>query len=164
MTSSGSGKLSPENGWEKIRSNLKDGGSAGADPYLGAGMPDIAMAKNAGKRGIYDAAVASQRILPPDQGNPYGQAEILVQNRGTENLVNTSVNVSTGGSPITYNITTLRPGAVATVRVPITRPPTQGSSDLRVSSKVSLSGGITDSKPRNDKRAERYAATSSPKP
>lgn len=162
MTESGSGTIQPWQAWEKVSTNVKDGGAAGQDPYLGAGMPDIGMAKNAGKRGIYDAAVASQRILPPDHSNPYGQMEILVQNRGTENLINTSVYVSTGGYPSTHNITTLGPGAVAVVRTPITRPPTEGSADLRVNSQVSLSGGIVDSKPRNDKRAERYAPTAAP--
>jgi hypothetical protein len=162
MTEAGPGTLTPWQAWELLSSNLKDGGAAGKDPFLGAGMPDIGMALNAGTPGIYDAAVASQRILSPDSANPYGQVEILIQNRGTENLINTAVRVSTGGISTTHNITTLAPNAVTTVRVPITRPPTAGTAQLQVDSGVSLSGGLIDAKPSNDRRIETYAPAGSP--
>jgi hypothetical protein len=113
---------------------------------------------NAGTRGIYDAAVASNRILPPDSANPYGQVEILVQNRGTETLVNTTVRVSTGAGVVSTNLTSLAPNAVRTVRVPITRPPSGNNNKFNVESKVVLSGGLKDAKPSNDRRSETYVA------
>ena len=162
MTEAGPGTLTPWQAWQLLSSNLKDGGEAGKDPFLGAGMPDIGMALNTGNSGIYDAAVASQRILPPDAANPYGQMEILIQNRGTEKLINTAIKISTGGSATTHNITTLAPNSVTTVRVPITRPPTAGTAQLQVESRVSLSGGLIDVKPSNDRRIETYAPAGSP--
>lgn len=162
MTEAGVGTLTPTQAWQLVLAHLSDGGAAGDDPQLGAGMPDISQVLNAGTPGIYDAALASQRILPPDAGNPYGQIEILVQNRGTENLVNTAVQISVGGNQITGNIATLAPNAVTTVRVPITRPPAAGSGDLRVDSRVSLSAGVIDVKPSNDQRIETYAPAGSP--
>lgn len=162
MTEAGDGNLTSWQAWQLLASNLKDGGMAGTDPFLGAGMPDIGMALNAGTPGIYDAAVASQRILPPDPANPYGQVEILIQNRGTENLINTAVRVSTGGMVTTNNITTLAPNAVTTVRVPINRPPTSGTAELQVDAGVAISGGLIDAKPSNDRKIETYAPAGTP--
>ena len=156
MTESSSGLLTPDQAWKRLSSYLNDGGAAGQDSELGSGMPDIGRVLNGGTRGIYDAALASHRILPPDSGNPYGQVEILVQNRGTETLINTAVEVSTGGGVITTNVTTLTPNAVQTVRVPITQP--AGSGTLRLNSRVVLSGGVNDVKPSNDRRVETYVA------
>jgi hypothetical protein len=162
MTEAGSGVLTPWQAWQLVATHLNDGGAAGADPLLGAGMPDIGRVLDAGTAGIYDAALASQRIIPPDSGNPYGQVEILVQNRGTEALVNTTVGITIGGNRSTGNITTLAPNAVTTIRVPITRPPVTGSGNLVVDSRVSLTGGATDAKPSNDRRLESYAPADSP--
>ncbi len=148
--------------WRQAVTYANDTGTAGWDPQSGAGTLDIGRVLNAGTPGIYDAAVASQRILSPDSANPYGQVEILIQNRGTENLINTAVRVSTGGSATTHNITTLAPNAVTTVSVPITRPPNAGTAQLQVDAGVSLSGGLIDAKPSNDRRIETYAPAGSP--
>lgn len=132
---------------------LNDSGEAGSDPAYGGGMPDMGRVINAKTPGIYDAALASQRILPPDSKNPYGQVEIMVQNRGTENLINTSVKISTPTGEVTSNITSLAVNAVKTIRVPISAPT---AASMRYDSTVTLSGGRKDAKPANDRRAETY--------
>lgn len=162
MTEAGGGNLTPWQAWQLVATHLNDGGAAGDDPMLGAGMPDVGRVLDAGTPGIHDVALASQRILPPDAGNPYGQVEILVQNRGTEPLINTTVGITIGANRSTGNITMLAPNAVATIRVPITKPPSAGSANLVVDSRVSLAGGATDDKPSNDRRVESYAPADSP--
>lgn len=162
MTRAGNGRLSASQAYQLLASYLNDGGAAGKDTALGAGMPDIGRVLNAGQKGIYDAAVASHRVLPPDAANPYGQVEILVQNRGTETLINTTVRVSTGGGAVSTNITSLTPNAVRTVRVPISRPPSSGNTKFNVDSQVSLSNGTRDVKPSNDRRSETYVAAGAP--
>ncbi len=132
---------------------LNDGGEAGPDTALGGGMPDLGRVLNAKTPGIYDAALASQRVLPPDSKNPYGQVEIMVQNRGTETLINTGVRISTPTGDITSNITSLAVNAVKTIRVPISQPT---APSMRYDSKVILSQGRTDAKPSNDRRVETY--------
>lgn len=161
MTEAGPGTLTAPQAWQLVTRYLNDGGAAGDDPQLGAGMPDIGRVLDAGTPGIYDAAVASQRILPPNSSNPYGQVEILIQNRGTEPLINTALNVTSGGNRSSHNITTLAPNAVTTVRVPVTRPPLSGTSEFKVEAQVSLGGGIVDAKPVNDRRVESYAPAGS---
>jgi hypothetical protein len=88
--------------------------------------------------------------------------QILVQNRGTEPLINTAVQVSTGGGINTVNVTMLAPGAVQSVLVPITQSPTSGAPAFTVDSRVVLSGGQKDAKPSNDRRVETYAPVATP--
>lgn len=154
MSQPGVAKLTAQQASNLLIAYLNDGGEAGSDPALGAGMPDIGRVLNRDTPGIYDAALASQRILPPSAGYPNGQIEILVQNRGTERLINTGVQVSTPFGVVNSNITLLNPNAVQTIRVPIQQ---SSATPLRYDSRVTLSGGLKDAKPSNDRRAESYA-------
>ena len=159
MTEAGSADLTAKQAYRLLTSYLNDGGAAGKDSQLGGGMPDIGRVLDAGTPGIRDAAVAGQRILPADNGTPFGQVEVLVQNRGTETLINTVVKVSTGGREISSNITSLAPNAVTTVRVPVNQPPTPNSNSLQVNSQVVIGNGLTDAKPSNDRRVETYVGS-----
>lgn len=162
MTEAGTGHLTAPQAYQLLLAYLNDSGAAGQDTQLGGGMPDIGRVLNSQTPGIYDAAVASNRIIPPDAGNPYGQVEILVQNRGTETLVNTAVQVSTGSGVVATNITSLVPNAVRTVRVPITQPLSAYADGLRVDAQVVISGSRKDAKPSNNRRVETYAPAASP--
>ena len=161
MTEFGNGKLSSSQAWDRLSAFLNDAGEAGKDSALGAGMPDIGRVLQSNTRGIYDAAVASNRIIPPDSGIPYGAVEVLVQNRGTETLINTTVEVTVGGKKVSSNITSLAPNAVRTIRVPVVNPPSPNSNTLKVDSRVILTTGGADAKPSNNRRAETYVAAGS---
>ena len=154
MSQPGSKNLTNSQALALINSYLNDAGAEGGDESLGAGMPDLGRVMNRDTRGIYDAALASQRVLPPSPGNPYGQLEVLVQNRGTETLINTSVRISTPTGMVTSNITSLPVNGVRAIRVPITQ---SAANSLRYESRVSVSSGLNDAKPSNDRRVESYA-------
>lgn len=158
MSQPGSARLTASQASALLSSYLNDGGAAGADTALGQGMPDLGRVLNAKTSGIYDAALASQQILPPSAAYPYGQIEVLVQNRGTETLINTGVRISTPAGVVESNITSLAVNAVQAVRVPISQALAAG---MRYESSVSLSGGRADSKPSNDRRVVTYAPTGS---
>ncbi len=153
MSRPGQPKLSVAQARDLLFTYLNDGGAAGTDTAFGAGMPDLGRALTGTTPGIYDAAVASQRILPPDATSPYGSVEVLIQNRGTEPLVNTAVRISTPAGVVNSNITTLPVNGVQTLRVPL---PLAVGKTIRYDSKVTLSGGLTDAKPSNDRRSESY--------
>ncbi len=155
----GNEKLTMRQAADVLFSYLNDGGAAGTDPMIGNGMPDLGRVLNAKTPGIYDAAVASQRIIPPDSTNPYGQLEVLIQNRGTENLVNTSVRISTPSGVVESNITSLPVNAVRVMTVPITQVNRAG---MNFESQVRLSAGLKDVKPSNDRRAETYVPAGAP--
>ncbi len=148
----GNEKLTMRQAADLVFAYLNDSGAAGADVEVGAGMPDLGRILNGKTPGIYDAAVASQRIIPPSTGTPYGQVEVLIQNRGTETLVNTGVKISTPTGMINTNITTLPANAVQTIRIPLSGT----GNDMRYDSQVSLSGGRKDVKPSNDRRVQTY--------
>ena len=154
MSQPGAARLTPQQAQALLFAYLNDGGEAGNDAALGGGTPDIGRVLNGKKPGIYDAALASQRFIPPDAAFPYGQIEIMVQNRGTETLINTGVRISTPTGVVNSNITSLPVNGVKTLRVPVSRRP---SGAVQYNSEVRLSGGRKDSKPSNDRRAESYA-------
>jgi Subtilase family len=139
-------------------SYLNDSGAAGIDSVNGSGMLDLGRVANGTKRGVYDAAVASQRILPATANAPYGEVEILVQNRGTEPLINTRVMISTPNGQVRSNVTSLAVGAVQALRIPISQ---RDASQITYTSVVSLSNGLQDSKPSNDKRSDTYVPVAS---
>lgn len=161
MTEAGAATLTPAQAYQLLLAYLNDGGVAGQDPQLGGGTPALGRALAGTTPGIYDAAVASNRMIAPDAGYPYGQVEVLIQNRGTETLVNTSVQVSVGTNIVSANLTSLAPNAVQTVRVPIPEPASAYSNGLQVASQVLLSGGLQDAQPSNDRRVETYVPTGS---
>ena len=156
MTESGPSNLSARQAYDLLTDYLNDGGAAGTDFELGGGMPDIGRALNAGKRGINDAALASLGIVPGSSANPFGQVEALVQNRGTEMLINVAVEVATGSGKVVSNLTSLGPNEVRVVRVPLNRAPSKNSNELRVEARVSVSGGVVDVKTSNNRRVESY--------
>jgi len=136
---------------------LNDGGSAGVDEYLGAGMPALDRVANANTPGIYDAALASHTVIPPGDGANYARLDVLVQNRGTEPLVNTSVHITSPAGTTTVNITTLAPNAVQTITIPLSSYHFESGQPLQFDSSVTLSGGITDANTSNDRRVETFS-------
>jgi hypothetical protein len=161
MTQAGSGNLTSTQAWELIRTNLNDGGAPGADSVLGGGTLDLGRVVNAGTPGIYDAALASHWVAGPTEEVPYTHLQVTVQNRGTETLINTAVNINTGFSTAPINITTLAPGEIRTLTIPINDSRLQASESFQFDSTVSLSGGQTDSNPSNDRRVETFVPAGS---
>ena len=149
----GNEKLTMQQAANLVYAYLNDSGAAGTDTAVGAGMPDLGRVLNGKTPGVYDAAVASQRIIPATSSTPNGQLEVLVQNRGTETLINTNVRISTPSGTIDANISSLPPNAVQTIRVPVSG---NVAADSRYDSQVTLSGGRRDAKPSNDRRVETY--------
>ena len=95
--------------------------------------------RNGNTPGVYDAAVTSITTTGT-------QVQVLVQNLGTETLVNTAVSVNINGTTTNANITTLARGDTRVITVPL-----GGSGEgLNIRGGVRLSGGQTDQRPSND--------------
>lgn len=138
-SSSGNPTMSPQQAASLVMSNLNDVGVAGTDPNTGGGVPDLGTIMNLGTNGRYDASINS--IYQTD-GN---QLNILVQNLGTETLINSAVSVNINGRSSQINITTLAPMQTHVITIP------QIISDpLQVSGTVQLSSGKTDLRPQNN--------------
>ncbi|HSH16405.1 MAG TPA: S8 family serine peptidase, partial [Verrucomicrobiae bacterium] len=146
MSNSGSQTLSATQATAAMNSNLNDVDVPGNDPSTGSGVPDIWRILNGKTPGIYDAAITSVSA----SGN---QVNVLVQNLGTETIINAGVSVNVNGFPTSANITTLAPGATRVIMVP-----GGGSENLNIQGTVRLSGGQTDRRPSNDSISHTTAA------
>ena len=142
MSQGGSQNLSGTAALSAVNSSLNDVGLQGSDPATGGGVPDMWRILNGKTPGIYDAAVTSIYTETTKQGS---QAQVLVQNLGTETLVNAGVTVNVNGTTTNANITTLAPGDTRVITVPL-----GGGESLNIQSGVRLSGGQTDQRPSND--------------
>ncbi len=133
---------------------LNDAGTAGPDANHGGGVPALDRVANGTTPGIFDAAVASHHIIPPSPGSPAPMLEVVVQNRGTEPLLNTAVTISHPGGTTTANITSLPPGGVKPVFVPISISQYTSGTPLTFDSRVTIGQGIPDANPTNDRRLD----------
>jgi len=156
MSSGGSTLLSAGDAMNLVLSHLNDVGAPGPDAATGGGMVDVGRVMNANTPGIYDAAVASNYVLPPTAEVPYAQLQVVIQNRGTEMLVNAGVSVTTSGGTVPLNITTLMPNAIQTFTLPLPMSSWNSSTPLIFDSSVWLSGGRSDANPSNNRRIDSY--------
>lgn len=158
MSEAGGGTLTPAQAYALVGSYLNDTGSQGADAGTGGGMPDLSRILQRDTSGVYDAALASAQLQAASSSYPNGSVNVLVQNRGTETLINTAVTVDMGGGSTTATITSLMPNGSKTVTVPVMRPASASSEPLRVDARVSLPDGTRDAKSRNDASVRTYVA------
>ena len=146
--SNGGGKyISPDAAVLRMSSNLNDVGSQGSDNQTGAGVPDMWRIQNTGTSGIYDAAVTS--VYTQDN-----KVQVLIQNQGTEPLLNAGVTVNVNGSTTRANITNLAVGQTRLITVPV-----GGTAGLNIQSSVQLSVGQADQRPFNDSISRTTPAT-----
>ena len=139
-----------------VLSKLDDVGAPGPDAATGGGTLDMGRVMNASTAGIYDAAIASNYVIAPTAEVPYPQLQVVIQNRGTEMLVNAGVLVKSPGGSVPLNITTLRPDAIQTFTLPLPSASWNSTAPLQFDSSVWLSGSQVDSNPPNNRRVDIY--------
>jgi hypothetical protein len=152
MSNTGFQKLSATAAASTMNASLNDIGVPGIDSSTGAGVPDMWRILNGNTPGIHDAAVTSVTTASSKQGS---QVQVLVQNLGTETMVNAAVSVNIDGRTTQANITTLAPGDTRLVIVPV------GSIEgLNIRGSVQLSGSQADQRPSNDSISQSSPVTS----
>ncbi|MDP4626069.1 MAG: S8 family serine peptidase [Akkermansiaceae bacterium] len=138
MSNTGTKTLNTTSAVKAVTLKLNDVGTQGTDTSTGAGVPDMWRVLNGNTPGIYDAAVTSVGVT----GN---SVQVLVQNQGTETLLNSSVTVNVNGVTTTANLTTLTPGESRTVTVA-----SGGGEGLNITGSVQVSSGQSDLRPSNN--------------
>ena len=122
-----------------VLNHLTDVGMYGHDPHTGAGVPDLGTIMNAGIVGRNDVSVNS--IYRTEKN----QLQVVIQNLGTETLINTGVSTSINGTNVQSNITTLAPMESRVVTIPIGE-----SESYRISASAQLSSGLIDARQANN--------------
>lgn len=135
-----------------VLGNANEAGPPGADAAYGQGILDLGRVMRSGTPGIYDAAVASQVLVPPSAASALPQVLVTVQNRGTETLINSPLTIRGPSGTQTINISSLAPGAIQTYPVPV--PFSNDGTPVTVSSSVQTTE--KDSNKANNSRSESF--------
>lgn len=143
MMSHGKGvEMSAQQAVQSLVQYADEGGAEGNDASYGQGLVDLGRALQGSTPGLVDVAVASQWITN-------GKLHVVVENRGTDAVLNPAVDINVGGGNTTVYVNSLNPGETRTVTVPYNPSPNQV---LKYSSQVRLSNGQKDARPANNGR------------
>ena len=137
-----------------LLNTTNEAGSPGQDSQYGNGILDVGRAINSSTPGITDLAVASQNYLLPSANSSTSGLQVSVENRGTEAVWNSVLNVSIAGGEYPVQVNSLQPNERKVITVPVGLQQLEQEGFLEVRSKITLSGDLTDSKPSNDARSE----------
>ena len=159
MSMDGTGKTSASEALSIYNAYLDDAGAPGQDSYYGSGVPDLARILDRGTKGVYDAALAGQVLVPATQPGYNPTWLVTVQNRGTEALVNTAVVIQSPGGTVTKNITLLQPGAIGTVEIPVQNSWLTAKTVPSITSTTRVDVGTRDARPTNNGRADAVNTT-----
>lgn len=153
--SDGSGRrLDARRAAEIVLSHTDDAGPPGPDAEFGQGILNLGRVINRDLPGIQDAAIFHQNLVPSSTGGT--ELEISIQNRGTAPLVNMGVDVTSNSGTRRINLTSLAPGAVTTLRVPIHVAPTATDDAVEVTTRLVPSGIWNDLTPSNNALTGRF--------
>lgn len=151
MSNSGAITLNGNTAVSTVYRYLNDIGAQGTDSLTGSGVPDMWRILNGNTPGIYDAAVTS---ISTNNNNQNSEIQVLVQNQGTEKLINAAVFVSINGKLTQSNITTLAVGESRIVTMPIST-----LENLNIQSSIQLSGSQVDQRPANNSITQQVKST-----
>lgn len=145
-------ELTPRQAADRVIALSNDAGLPGPDPDYGNGILDLGRVMEAKTPHIFDAAIASQILLPPSSPNALPELWVTVQNQGTAPLINTPVTISTPSGTQHFNISSLTPGQIQTLKLPI-RVPANGTP-ITVTSKIKPPAADNDS--HNNSRTTQF--------
>jgi subtilisin family serine protease len=153
--SNGSGvMMSASQAAEIVMNYSNEAGIPGPDSEYGVGIIDMGRVMSREISGIVDAAITDHRILKANDPTSNDEIQVTVQNRGTEILVNTLVEITTPVGSRQFNATTLVPGAVQTFSMPIRLGGLSKNEPVQVSSKLDFGAMAQDLTPYNNRRSE----------
>jgi subtilisin family serine protease len=135
-----------------------DAGIPGPDSEYGVGILDVGRVMNRDLAGIRDAAITNQRIQKSTSATQSDAIQVTVQNRGTEILLNTQIELQTPFGSRKFNAKRLLPGEIQTFSMSVRLTGRRANRALRVSSIAALAGPSQDLTPENNQRSEMLLA------
>lgn len=154
MSNGGSVTMTASQAAEIVMNYSNEAGMPGPDSEYGVGILDMGRVMNRTVPGIVDAAISNQRILKASAPGASDEIQVTVQNRGTTNLVNTLVEITTPVGKRQFNATMIAPGAIQTFSIPIRLSGQPASEPIQVSSTLSLGTPGLDVTPQNNQRRD----------
>jgi hypothetical protein len=119
-----------------------EAGPAGRDAEFGNGLLQIGRVMERNQPGIFDVAVASQTFAssPAAVDGAGAEYDVVVQNRGTEPLYGTRLDVTVGGAMQAYRLPLLSPGGIFVQPIPIDLTRARNGGSIDVISSVTVPG------------------------
>ncbi|MBT4799163.1 MAG: S8 family serine peptidase [Verrucomicrobia bacterium] len=137
-----------------LQNHSNEAGLPGADNQFGIGIIDVGRAINRNTSGIVDVAVASQTYLLPTADSSASGLQVSVENRGTETVFQSTVDIQIGNDYFPYTIQKLNPNERTVITIPSGLSQLRADAQLEVSAHINLPNGQSDAKPGNDQRKE----------
>ena len=139
---------------EIVMNYSDDAGIPGPDSEYGVGILNVGRIMNRGISGTVDAAITNQRIVKSNSPGTSDEIQVTVQNRGTTNLINTLVELTTPFGSRHFNATTIAPGGIQTFSMSVRLAGLPKNEAIRVSSSLALGTLGRDITPQNNRRSE----------
>ena len=126
-----------------------DGYAAGKDAKLGHGVINLDRVVNRNQRGIYDIAVGGYHITPLTSSASNKSFEITVQNRGTEWLSGSTLDLTVDNTRKSFRLGSMKPGEVLTAEWFLTPEQILNPEGTLIKATIQASGR-PDSRPENN--------------
>ena len=133
--------------YDMLVSYANEAGAPGLDAYHGAGNIAPYRVFNGAAPGVSDLAVSSNYLDLSNLtygGNPILQ--VTLENRGTDTVYNSQVNVKNGVQLVNFPVGSLAPGQTYTYDVSIDMSNVTPDGNLQISSGIDLTGGGSDTR------------------
>ena len=140
----------PEEVRQVILDNANETGFPGDDLQYGAGILNAERIEASSQSGIVDMALAD--LYPAVEQTEGGTFPLYVslENRGTEYISGTTVELTVNGKPYYYRFSGMEAGGVESIQIPVQEDQLLSGQPYTVSAKVSLPDTYTDNRPDNN--------------
>ena len=149
--------LSATQAWAVLRQYADDGGAPGPDDAFGNGVLDLGWAMDHADPARTDTAVSSHYY-----DAAAGEMDFVVQNRGGRTVSGLQLQVEAGGTPVSYALPALQPGASYVVRQPVDPAVLAAAGSLVFRSQLVNPPGLVDQVPANNRRASVLTPAAAP--
>lgn len=148
--------LTGQQSYDLLVYHANEAGAPGTDAIYGEGILNVGRVVNAETSGIHDAAVASHYYAGDLGNNGREILQIVVENRGTELLLGSTLAVDSPVGKQQFNLGPIQPGGVVTREVVVdTRlAELQGQIDYRTN--LTFAGNVVDDNPLNNQLSSSF--------
>jgi hypothetical protein len=140
----------PDEVRQLIREQANEAGPPAADPQFGAGIVNAERLEQVGRSGVFDMALADLYPATEETDGATFPLYISLQNRGTEFVPETSLEILVNGTPYHYRFSGLNAGASESIQIPVSEADLETGEGYGVSARVTLPEAYEDKRPEND--------------
>ncbi len=152
--------LSGQESYELLLKHSNEAGAPGYDSIYGEGILDVGRVAQAGEAGIYDAAVASHYYAGDVAGNGREILQVIVENRGTEIVYASTLDIESPTGNQQFTIGALKPGDVVSREVVVDTRFADLQGGLNYNTTLTLPNSLTDTQPSDNQLSSTFSLPS----